>query len=342
MSIYKHADQVLLARYNAANGTALLPEHVKFVNPRPAALESLVLSKQYNTAVSMVMQPGAPFEGVATLYYNRIVLAAEFANSRLVDLNYIKIKKEETTRELVDYLNLKLGLSLKPEDIVDEPLNDQGSYTTVTIRVNNDSLEYVGSFVIGVMRNSNVLKKVVMQHDIDWDLLQQRRALTSSYPRTEAAVFPLNYAVDYSPIASILKRVRANMLYPFAVNMVPDELVIHNRAYSGLFQVAVNQIDGLGWINGGSIGEGPLNLNTSWAIYNGPTKDCFIPSYLSVYDIHSANTKVGTGWWAGVNKVDWNNPANLDYDNVLVLQLANPFRSSNRYRALVLFHYNEV
>ena len=331
MSIYKHADRVLLARYNAANGTTLLPEHVKFVNPRPAALESLVLSKQYNTAVSMVMQPGAPFEGVTTLFYNRIVLAAEFANSRLIDLNYLQIKKEKTTRELVDRLNVKLGLSLKATDIVDEPLNDQGFINTTRIQVNNDSLEYVGGFDIGIIRTDKPIRKVTIQHDVDHQTLPLRRL--GPYPRTEAAIFPLNYHIDYSPIAGILKNVRANMLYPANDRLENDELFSYARYGSDLPMTAFNQIDNLGWINAISSAS-PLNLNAAFAIYNGPTKDCNIPSYLGVYPIRE-------GWWAGAKAPEWNNPANQAYDNVLVLQLCNPWRSSNRYRAIALFHYNE-
>lgn len=327
MSIYHRVEKLLLKQFNEKNGHNLLPQHVKFTNPRPADSVDPTMAVVYNTAISMEMQKGCPFDGVATLFYNRIVLSAEFSVSRLLDLNYIKIQDERTTRSLIPYINTKLGLHLSPEDVVDEPLNDKGLFAQVRIRITDTSFEFTGSFDIGVMRVNAPLVKLDVKHSVVFTEDTGRKAVYAG--RTESPVFPLTYGIDYTAAYADLRRVKVPKAWgafptiytnQAAVPYTPDHLVN-----------VINTIDNLGWRSNQSQ-LATLTLNQAMPLYNGPTKDCLIPSY-AYLGITSQVTEAET---------IWSNPANLAYDNVLVLMIHNPWYHNTRYKSLALFHYNEV
>ena len=327
MSIYRRVEKLILREFNEKNGHNLLPEHVRFTNPRPADSGDPTMAAVYNTAVSLEMLKGCPFDGVATLFYNRVVLSAEFSVSRLLDLNYIKIQDERTTRELVPYINTKLGLHLRPEDVVEEELNDRGLFTQVRIRITEGSLEFTGSFDLGIMRVNAPLVKLDAKHSVVFVEDAGRKAI---YPgRPEAPVFPLTYGIDYTAAYADLRRVKVPKAWgafptvytnQAAVPYTPDHLAN-----------VLNTIDNYGWRSNQAATTG-MTLNQAMPLYNGPTKDCLVPDYAFL------------GITAQVQNAEtiWSNPANLDYDNVLVLMIHNPWYTNGRYKSLALFHYNEV
>lgn len=327
MSIYRRVEKLLLREFNAKNNHNLLPEHVRFVNPRPADTVDVTMAAVYNTAISMEMLKGCPFDGVATLFYNRVVLSAEFSTSRLLDLNYVKINDEKTIHEIIPYINTKLGLHLTTEDVVDEPLTDKGLFTQVRIRIADGCLEFTGSFDIGLMRVNAPLVKLDAKHSVVFVEDAGRKAI---YPgRPEAPVFPLTYGIDYSAAYADLRRVKVPKAWgafptvytnQAAVPYTPDHLAN-----------VLNTIDNIGWRSNQAATTG-LTLNQAIPLYNGPTKDCLVPDYAFL----------GITSQVQGSETIWSNPANTEYDNVLVLMIHNPWYTNGRYKSLALFHYNEV
>lgn len=326
MSIYFRVEKLLLAKFNERNGHSLLPSQVKFSNPRPADSVDPTMAVRYNTAVSLEMLKGSPFDGVATLFYNRIVLSAEFSNSKLLDLNFIKINDERSTSELVPYLNTKLGLHLRTEDIIDEPLNDKGLFTQTRIRIAEGSMEFTGSMDIGIMRINAPLVKMTAKHSPIYIEEARRKAVNA---RTEAPVFPLNYRIDYSAAFNWLRRIKA----ADAWGAFPAQVTL-NAAWPftpTTLASCLSKIDGINWSASPSALAAP-SLNQAMALYNGPTEDCKVYTYAFLSNAITMDMSDPT----------WINPANKDFDNVLVLALHNPWYSNNRYKSLVLFHYNGV
>lgn len=327
MSIYRRIEKYLLAQFNTKNGHSLLPEHVKFKNPRPADSVDLAMAAVYNTAISLEMQKGSPFDGVATLFYNRVVLSSEFAVSRLVDLNFIKIKNEKTIHDILPYINTKLGLHLDPSDVYDDPLNDYGLFSQVRVRIMDHCLEFTGSFDMGIMRVDAPLAKPTIRNSVVFLEDTGRKGVYAGRP--EYPVFPLTFGIDYTAASFYLKQIPVPdawgafaLAYPLQAAFPTDP---------AMFASALNQVDNLGWrsdINAAAT----LTVAQAMPLYNGPTKNCTVPSY----------AYLGVTGETPSADVVWSNPANTKYDNVLVMMIHNPWYSTNRYKSLALFHYNEV
>lgn len=326
MSIYRRVENLLLRRFNAENGQKLLPEHVRFTNPRSAALVDEVMANTYNTAVTMEMTPASPFDGAVTLFYGRVVLSSEFALSKLINLNFIKVKSEKTIHELLPYINTKLGLHLRPVDVIDGSLNDGGIFTQVRIQTTNTSMEFTGSFDIGIMRVDATLVSLDVKHSVVYTEDTGRRGV---YPgRLEHPVFPLTYDIDYSPAYFDLKRVKV----PLAWGAFPAAYILQAVTPGAPAHLAsvLSTIDGIAWRSDTAAGD-TLTLMQAMPVYNGPTKDCLVPSYAYFGITAQPMSK----------DIVWSNPSNLEYDNVLVLMIHNPWYHKTRYKSLALFHYNE-
>ena len=320
MSIYHNPDKLLLKRFNEKNGLALRADQVVFTNPRDAKLVDPVLAKNYNSVIDVVMQKNSPYDGVAALFYNRINFAYEFANSRLLDLNYLVVEDEKTTRELVPALNRKLGLSLIPEEVDDKAFEGVGLFTTVQIQMLAGSKQYIGSFNINVMRNGGSFVPITLRNSVV-DVLDADRKSIGVKP--DYPIYSLNYHIDYTAAAPVLKKIGASLAYTrWSGEDVAELLQDNGSSVSN----ALNAVDGIGWTFGASA-TAANSLARSVILYNGPTKDCLV--YPEGYKKNTPIVAAGA------------NPSNTDFDNVLVLVNNNPYYSTNRYKPLVLFHYND-
>ena len=321
MSIYYDPDKFLLKRFNENNGFALYPEHVAFNNPRATAIVDPAMADRYNTIIDVVMLPGSMYDGVTQLYYNRINLSYEFSTSRLQDLNYLSIGKEKTVHEIIPRLNRKFGLALTVDEVVDAPIRDAGLFTLVNIKVLPTSRRYYGSFDINVMRASGGLKVMDIKHQAIWEWDASRKIYATKHG--ELPLYSINYNIDYTPIAQFLKTIIPSDTY-FRYASETEYTTIPKDPW---ISQMLNSVDNLGWTTTGSAGT-PQDLYLAAIIYNGPTKDC----------------KVAQRAFNNSRPIDgiFSNPANLEFDNVLVLVPINPNYSGTRYKSLVLFHYNEV
>lgn len=320
MSIYHNPDKLLLKRFNEKNGLALKSEQVVFTNPRDAKLVDPVMAKNYNSVIDVVMQKNAPYDGVAVLFYNRINFAYEFANSRLLDLNYLVVEEEKTIHELIPALNRKLGLALVPEEVADKAFESIGLFTTVQVQVLPGSKRYIGSFNINLMRRGGSFVPITLRNSVV-DVLDADRKAAAAKP--DYPIYSLNYHIDYSSAAGVLRKLGALLTYPnWGGEDIAELLQDNSTALTG----ALNGADGLGWVYTAAA-TAANNLARCVVIYNGPTKDCLV--YPEGYKKNKPIEVVGA------------NPSNTDFDNVLVLVNNNPYYSTNRYKPLVLFHYND-
>ena len=322
MSIYYDPDKFLLKRFNENNGFALYAEHVAFNNPRATAVVDPVMADRYNTVIDVVMLPGSMYDGVTQLYYNRINLAHEFATSRLQDLHYLGIGQEKTLHDIIPKLNLKFGLALTEDEVIDGPIRDAGLFTLVNIKVMPTSKRYYGSFNINLMRTGGGLSVVDIKHETIWEWDATRKIYINGHG--ELPLHTPNYNIDYTAVAQYLRTIEANPAY---YRFLADADYTAIPANPWLPQV-LNSVDNLGW-TATSSGTGTFqNLVRAAIVYNGPTSDC----------------KIATRAINNIRPIDanFNNPANLEFDNVLAVVAFNPTTSPLRYKSLVLFHYNEV
>ena len=321
MSIYHNPDKLLLKRFNEKNGLALRLDQVVFSNPRDAKLVDPVLAKNYNSVIDVVMQKNAPYDGVAVLFYNRINFAYEFVNSRLLDINYLIVEEEKTIHELIPALNRKLGLSLVPEEVADKTFESVGLFTTVQVQMLPGSKRYIGSFNINVMRRGGSFVALTLRNSVVEVLDANRKAVTAGRP--DYPVYPINYHIDYTAAAGVLKNLSGFLTYPRWTGEDTSELLQDNGPS---VTSAINAVDGLGWVYTASA-TAVNNLARAVILYNGPTKDCLV--YPEGYTQNLPFDVPGV------------NPSNTDFDNVLVLANNYPYYSTNRYKPLVLFHYND-
>lgn len=320
MSIYHNPDKLLLKRFNEKNGLALRLDQVVFSNPRDAKLVDPVLAKNYNSVIDVVMQKNAPYDGVAVLFYNRVNFAYEFANSRLLDINYLIIEEEKTIHELIPALNRKLGLALVPEEVADKTFESVGLFTTVQVQMLPGSKRYIGSFNINVMRRGGSFVPITLRNSVV-EAMDATRKLAGAKP--DYPIYPINYHIDYTAAAATFRSIRGSLVYPRWLGEDNPELL---QDLSGSIVAAINAVDGLGWVYTATA-TAANNLVRSMVLYNGPTKDCLV--YPEGYMGNKPIEAVGV------------NPSNTDFDNVMVLANNNPYYSTNRYKPLVLFHYND-
>jgi len=230
------------------------------------------------------------------------------------------VEEEKTIRDLVPALNLKLGLALVPEEVDDKAFESSGLFTTVQVQVLPGSKRYIGAFNINIMRRGGSFVPITLRNSVV-EVIDAGRKSVSVKP--DYPIYSINYHIDYSAAASVLRKLGALLTYPNWTGEDVAELLQDN---STAFTNAINAVDGLGWVYTASA-TAANNLARSMVVYNGPTKDCLV--YPEGYKANTPIEAIGA------------NPSNTDFDNVLVLINNNPYYSTNRYKPLVLFHYND-
>lgn len=331
MTYYFKTEKLLLDKFNIANKLNLKPEHVKFVNPRPADTVDITMSKVYNTAIDVVMQPGAPYDGQVTIFYNRVNLRSEFGNAKLDASNYVYIKTEATLHEAIGAINDKLGTRFMTDDLVDDEINPTKMVTTVKLQATESSMEYIGSIDVRLYRSTS--KKITIDHEpsVIWHYEAERNKLAANL--TPLGILQDTYNHDYTPARLLLE----NLVVSESIPAWPAGMWGMNAANAFLnFQnspaVILKQVDGLNWQLTAGVTTG-ISLVNAICIYRGPTADCEIKPYAAISK-HLGGIAKPDGY------DDITNPANMRYRNVAVLLLDNPVANTKTAKCLALLHYN--
>lgn len=324
MTYYYQPEQMLLSKFNVANKLNLLPEHVRFENPRPADTADITMSKVYNTAIDLVMLPGAPYDGIKTIFYNRVSLRTEFGNAKLDDKNYIFIANETSLRECITAINTRLGTRLTAEDIEDYELPVGIVMPRAIIRVKPDHLIYTGSIDVRLYRAT--AKKHILNNNPNplWYFDGLRKTFEGP-TRLEIVPFTRNYHVDYTAAFGVINRFVVADSIPVVNNNNTDQIELDAQDIQALMLV-----DKLPWNTGGTDG---LSLVRSTCIYRGPTKDCLVRPYGAVGSVINGKARVD-GWDTPFN------PANQAFTHVAAVITDTIATVTTRYKSMVLFHYN--
>lgn len=335
MSYYFKAVDVLLEKFNVANKLNLLPEHVKFINPRPADSVDITMSKVYNTAIDMVMQPGAPFNGVVTLYYNRVDLRVEFSNAKLSENNYVNIEKETTLHEALDAINIKLGTRLTANEIEDMELPAVGLLVPVQLRANDESFEYFGAVDIVLYRSTAKLAT------IDHDMLLfgfYEEATTGTLKQPFVPLYHKTMNVDYTSARAFLSKLMPSkggngLCRLNEIQFNSSGRLTNISSGERLCRMLFNPLDGLNWNTSSDDTLEVTVQDHAWCVYNGLTSECNIAQYVD-YSLQMRRTRLPEGFDAVIN------PANLNYKYVAVI-FCNSVRSNTLgVGRLALMHYN--
>lgn len=331
MTYYFKTEKLLLDKFNVANKLNLKAEHVSFENPRPADTVDITMSKVYNTAIDVVMQPGAPYDGIVTIFYNRVNLRTEFGNAKLDATNYVYIKNELTLHEAIDAINDKLGTRFEAKDILDEPLQLNKMVSTVKIQTTENSLEYIGSVDVRLYRST--AKKVVIDHGVTpiWHYEKERLKISSNV--NPIGILQDTYNQDYTPARLLLE----NLIVSESIPAWPNGMWGMNVGnaflnFQNTPQIILKQIDGLNWLQVPGIRDG-ISLSNAVCIYRGTTAACVVRPYAAI------SKHLG-----GIEKpLDYDielRPANTRFKNVAVLLLDNPVANITTNKCLALLHYN--
>lgn len=326
MATYFSAEDLLLKQINEKNQLMLTKHDIEFSSPLPAEAVDPNKAKDYNTAVTLKMKRIDQFDGEGTIFYNRLNLSSEFATAGFETKNYLYVERPFSIHGILPHINRKTGLRLTTGNVYDAEISPTDDFTMITVRALPRSMDYTGQFKIGVV-NTGVLSSIAPLDPNLFAGIDRKRKAVSGYTPTEANILTRTYGIDYSPIGELLKRV-ATGLWPTRPTDEPDTLVYYDRL-SGLLRC----VDGLPW--GTTAAPSSLNVWRAYGVYNGPTKDCWIPS-----DPSGGNSNLFLKPDVRPGEQAYSNPTNTDYTHALVLALNWPYSDTARYRPMAIFHYN--
>ena len=334
MPTYFKASSRLLAAFNAANGTALTEDVVRFVDPRPA--ESVDPSKavNYNTAVTLQMLPGASRTGEVVLFYNRVDLAKEFASFTSLQKDYINVSDAKSTADVLPMINAKLGLRLTVDEIEVTPITLKDDYFTTVLRALPNSMEYIGEVPV---RLYNGTPAVVV--DFTFEKAAAANALRYNYggiyTTGETDFAAVVAKTDYTPIANFLMSVKAYGGYG-AQNIT--ELDMHMLNYNAQLADWLNSVDFIGWVYSTSQQTTSPNVCRFNFLFNGTTADFNSRGREQWLKVHATYRSPPDEFIASdpiIGKL-----ADDRYERVLVVAADWPWMASKLYRSIFFFHYN--
>lgn len=131
---------------NVANTLALNDAKVSFQTPVALVDDESTL----NTKVNVKAVSGGGYRGNVDVKYNRLDLALLFKNIAVnlnVDLSSIA---SPTTKDLLNTLNLKYGLNIVVDEIIDAPIDMSGAGPHTHSIAAEDSLAYIGSLDVTI------------------------------------------------------------------------------------------------------------------------------------------------------------------------------------------------
>lgn len=234
----------------------------------PKAPAEFGLTSVKNTAIT------AEFEERAFLVtYDRQTLATYFGSTFTVARQGLRIlaPSVKTTHDLLGDINREFDLALRPEDVVDAPLVLEFSTTQVAITMTPECLWFIGSFNFPLIGKYQQVGDSLLV-GVDSDLLIGKDT-TSGVSAILVRAGQKTHHIDYSPGTSTFRGVPWSNSYTWTNTPTP---VVSNLV------IALNNIDGLGWVYSTSYGV-KNNLLNGHVAYNGPIEgfELKIPSNIA-------------------------------------------------------------
>lgn len=304
-----------LAAFNTANGTTLTLDQVEFSDVRPVDSITPRPNTPRNTAITMKVKPGAPFTGETTLYYDRIQLATPFKNAPLQTLLGLSATTETTIHEMLSLINRRLGTSFVEDEIVDAPLKLEKGFDVITVQTTGKSQHFVGSVQLQVTRPTNPAVDLVVPYMGElWYKDHIIAETVPGQPLTQKWPPALRtYLTDYSLSADFLRTVPA----------YPEYTPITDTAFGLKLANALKAVDTLAWVFTAT--KTIANLWRAWPIYNGPTKDFNLDTWVDEPYYAEAIDQMRSD----------------EFDNVLVLMTNGAWTDAYGYRSCIVVHYND-
>lgn len=146
IDITKDPRELLMDQFNIINNTNLL--YTDFVFSTPSVAE--ILTNEINTKVTITPILASGYYPKRDFYYNRLDLNALFDNNA-VEVTFTE--DDENLSDIIDQVNEKYGIYLRPEDYVDVPLPDYSSLSInpnpqITVSATPESLIYLGTGIL--------------------------------------------------------------------------------------------------------------------------------------------------------------------------------------------------
>lgn len=272
MSIYdKPSREMLLEAINRDNN--LTGSKALTWNQIASGFPEVIQSEgaQRNTRVLLYGLNGQGYKGNVTIEYDRIDMPTLFRGVVPVVITDPVGKLSE----LLPFLNEKYGLSLIPDDIVDQSVKDLGESWVLDVEVKNGCLAWQGGFTLRFAKFVPNLKDVVT--DVDLSVIIAPFTLG---PKPQAEY--VAYGYDWTEIKTTL---------------TTDW--IYNRTLTASDADLLNEVVPLNFVNVPPANVKPGQINLNGALYKGVVavvpKGKYDESYSRAAIITLANTSNYTG-----------------------------------------------
>lgn len=158
----KAPEQIIVDLINHDNGTALTTDLLAF------GLPSVLAVGPHNTKVTTTAKPGSVYVGSVDISYNRVDLAT-IPGARSVVFPQTPALK---ISDIVEALNTRYQLNLTPVDYVDADLpvfTDTVPHSELpfTLQAGVDSLIFIGSVVLRILRSDILLSDVIINRSLN-------------------------------------------------------------------------------------------------------------------------------------------------------------------------------
>lgn len=165
--LYKNAELALIDDINAKNGTFFKPGQLLFGPGQDVSEVTPAPSTTKNSTVLLRVNDGAPYTGQTRIFYDRLDLAAVFANTPLNTYAKLRAFRPTTIHDLVPAINDCYGLNITTADIVDGQLELTNGSGQVTIVANTRSLGWKGQVVMTVAPGDAKLEQWMTDTDLE-------------------------------------------------------------------------------------------------------------------------------------------------------------------------------
>lgn len=266
MSLVRDFEQTLRYELETIRKVPLRKKNLRLGIPKTPAEYGLTSTK--NTAIT------AEFEERAFLVtYNRQTLTEFFSNIFSVARQGLRIhaRSVRTTHDLLSDINREYDLALRPEDVVDEPVNLEFTHTQVTINMTPDCLWFTGGMNLPLNgKYQQMGEELIVGFDSD---LLIGKDIAAGASTTLVRAGQKTHHINYGPATATLRGVPWNNTFGWTNT---PAAVVNNLV------IAMNNVDGLGWVYSTSYGVKNNLLNGNVA-YNGPIEgfELKIPTSIS-------------------------------------------------------------
>lgn len=243
MSIYdKPSREMLLEAINRDNN--LTGSKALTWNQIASGFPEVIQSEgaQRNTRVLLYGLNGQGYKGNVTIEYDRIDMPTLFRGVVPVVITDPVGKLSE----LLPFLNEKYGLSLIPDDIVDQSVKDLGESWVLDVQVKNGCLAWQGGFTLRFAKFVPNLKDVVTDVDLSvivapytLGLKPQAEYVTYGYDWTEikdtlTKDWLYNRTLTAADVDLLNEVVPLNFVYAPPASVKPGQIGLFGAVYKGL------------------------------------------------------------------------------------------------------------